>query len=151
MIFTIISTLLWVIGLGILMIGVIGVSNIMIVSVNERITEFGIRKSMGATPLSLVKIIFAESIMLTSAFGYIGLFLGVVSLKILDYYLDNGLLEKGVPEQIDVHSIFVNPTIDIKIALGATVVLIVGGLIAGYIPARRAVRLKTIDAMRYNR
>ncbi len=150
MVFRSINIFMWLIGLGVLLIGVVGISNIMIVSVNERIYEFGIRKSMGATPMSLVKIILAESVTLTSIFGYIGLFFGILSLEILNHYVENGLFTKGMPDHIST-DMFVDPTIDISTAITATIILIIAGLLAGYIPARKAVKLKTIDAMRHNK
>ncbi len=155
LIFTSIDIFIWIIGLGTLLAGVVGVSNIMQVTVRERTNEFGIRKSMGATPISLIKLILVESIALTVVFGYIGLVGGAAVMEFISYLIDSGTFdsagslfsnsEEGMP------SIFLNPTIDFGIAMWATVVLIIAGVVAGFIPARRAARLKTIDAMRHNK
>ena len=128
MIFNGIALFIWIIGIGTLIAGIVGVSNIMLVTVRERTFEFGIRKAMGAKPSSLVKLVLIESVLITAAFGYIGMIGGV------------GIME-----------LFKNPTLDLSVTLSATLVLIVAGMIAGYVPARRAARIKTIDAMRHNK
>ncbi len=149
-----ISSFIWLIGLGTLLAGVVGVSNIMQVTVRERTNEFGIRKSMGATPGSLVRLILIESVVLTMSFGYIGLICGTFVMEAFSYILDSGMLSTG--QQIfsgsnEEPAVFKDPTIDLGIAFSATLVLIIAGTIAGYIPARKAAKLKTIDAMRYNK
>lgn len=148
MIFNGITMFVWVIGLGTLMAGVVGVSNIMLVTVRERTNEFGIRKSMGATPASLVRLILLESIIITTVFGYIGLILGTATMEGVSFILEH-TVSTNVNENAP--TVFKNPTIDLSIALMATVVLIIAGTIAGYVPARRASKLKTIDALRYNK
>ena len=151
LIFLSLKAFLWMIGLGTLFIGVIGVSNIMIVTVKERTFEFGIRKSMGATPSSLIKMVLLESITITSVFGYVGLLLGSITMKVVSYILEMNAEDKS--DSIGFASVetFKDPTVDITSAIVATIVLIIAGVIAGYVPARRAAKLKTIDAMRYNK
>lgn len=147
LIFNGITMFIWIIGLGTLMAGIVGVSNIMLVTVRERTNEFGIRKSMGATPASLVRLVLIEAVSITMIFGYIGMVGGTFTMEGVNFFMENFMevAEEGSPV------VFKNPTIDIRIALYATIVLIIAGTIAGYIPARRAARLKTIDAMRYNK
>lgn len=148
MVFGGISLFVWIIGIGTLMAGVVGVSNIMLVTVRERTTEFGIRKSMGATPASLVRLILTESVIITSAFGYIGMFVGIAIMEVVNFFIEQQYALEEKSEQIPV--IFKNPTLDLSVVVSATIVLVIAGVIAGYIPARRAARLKTIDAMRFN-
>lgn len=150
LVFFSIQAFLWIVGLGTLLIGVIGVSNIMIVTVKERTFEFGIRKSMGATPASLIKMVLIESVAITSIFGYIGLLLGTVTMKIVSYVLEASSKVGAEDNPINFET-FKDPTVDMTSAIAATIVLIIAGVIAGYVPARRAAKLKTIDAMRYNK
>ncbi|MDA7694113.1 ABC transporter permease [Flavobacteriaceae bacterium] len=122
------------VGLGTLIAGIIGISNIMVFVVKERTKELGIRKALGATPRSVIQMILQESVFITTISGYIGLFLGVlllenIGLKLEDYFIKN-------------------PFIDFGTALAATVVLIIFGAIAGYIPAKRASSIKPIVALR---
>lgn len=147
MVFAGISMFIWIIGLGTLMAGIVGVSNIMLVTVRERTNEFGIRKSMGASPASLVRLVLAESIFITAIFGYIGMFGGIAIMEIVNYVLTTNF----APENSDMPVVFKDPTLDIGVVVSATLVLVIAGFIAGFVPARRAARLKTIDAMRYNK
>ncbi len=140
-----INLFVWIIGLGTLLAGVVGVSNIMLVTITERTAEFGIRKALGARPASITRLILTESVCITAAFGYVGLVLGVTVMEAVDRYVVAPQQTSGGP------SVFLDPTVDLGIALGATIVLVVAGLVAGYVPARRAARLKTIDALRYNK
>jgi len=145
MIFWGINLFVWIIGLGTLLAGVVGVSNIMLVTVTERTPEFGIRKALGAKPASIIRLILTESVCITAAFGYIGMVLGIAVMEGVNLLLTQGGGESQGP------SIFLNPTLDLRVVVSATVVLVAAGLIAGYIPAYRAAQLKTIDALRYNK
>ena len=144
MIFNGLNIFIWFIGLGTLMAGVVGVSNIMLVTVRERTFEFGIRKALGAKPSSIIRLILYESVIITSLFGYIGMVLGIGVMELVNSYIEKNPSADG-------HPTFLNPTLDLSIMISATVVLVVAGLIAGYVPARRAARLKTIDALRFNK
>ena len=145
MVSTGISIFIWIIGLGTLMAGIVGVSNIMLVTVRERTSEFGIRKSLGAKPSSLVRMVLLESVIITALFGYIGMICGVGVMEIV-----NLVIERNIALSRSEFVIFQNPTLDLSVMLSATITLITAGIVAGYIPARRAAKLKTIDAMRHN-
>lgn len=133
-----IKILTWIVGIGTLLAGVIGVSNIMLVIIKERTQEIGIQRAIGATPLTVIKHIVAESVFLTVMAGYIGLSLGVGILEIF-----NRILEAGGDKLF-----FRNPQVNLSMALSALAVLVVAGIIAGLIPAKRAVSIKPIDAIR---
>ncbi|MDP3432128.1 MAG: ABC transporter permease [Bacteroidota bacterium] len=133
-----IQVLTWIVGIGTLLAGVIGVSNIMLVIIKERTQEIGIQRAIGATPGTVIKHIVAESVFLTVMAGYIGLSLGVGVLEIL-----NQILLKAEGEMF-----FRNPEVNLTMALSALAVLVVAGIIAGLIPAKRAVSIKPIDAIR---
>ncbi|MGL5318882.1 MAG: ABC transporter permease [Bacteroidales bacterium] len=137
-----ISLFIWIIGIGSLIAGIVGISNIMLITVKERTREIGIRKSLGATPNSILKMILLESLAITGAFGYIGLVLGIFLTESINVVLSQN-------ESADRMSIFTNPTVDIRVVLVASVVIIGAGLFAGFIPAKRAVDIKPIDALRY--
>jgi len=122
------------VGLGTLISGIIGISNIMVFVVKERTKEIGIRKTFGATPLSIIQMILYESIFITTFSGYVGLFSGVFVLNSIGLSLENYLIT--------------NPYININTGIFATIILIVFGAIAGYIPARRSARIKPIEAIR---
>lgn len=136
-----ISILTWIVGIGTLMAGVIGVSNIMLVIVKERTREIGIQRALGATPKTIISQIVLESVVLTTLAGYIGLSLGVGLLELISNVLANmnssgdGMFYK-------------DPTVDLPVALAALAVLILAGLFAGSIPAKRALQIKPIDALR---
>jgi putative ABC transport system permease protein len=132
--FASISLFIWIVGIGTIIAGVVGVSNIMMIVVKDRTKEIGIRKALGATPASIISLILQEAILITGFAGYIGLVLGV------------GLLEL-ISKQIDT-PFFKQPEVDIRIAIGATLLLIVAGALAGFFPARRAAAIKPIDALR---
>lgn len=133
---------IWIIGLLILVAGVIGIGNIMLITVKERTKEFGIRKAIGASPWSILILVILESVIITTIFGYIGMILGITTTEIMSYYADAQVREPGTPV------IFLNPTVGMGSVIGATLTLIISGVIAGLIPAIRAVRVRPIEAMR---
>ena len=135
---------LWIIGLFTLLGGIVGVSNIMLITVKERTHEFGIRKAIGARPWDITKLILAESVTITAVFGYIGMFLGMVACRILDSTVGQSSMSL-MDEQI---SMLVNPTVGLDVAIEATIVLIVAGSLAGLFPARKASRVRPIEALR---
>ena len=136
--FTGIQVLTWIVGIGTLFAGIIGVSNIMLVIIKERTQEIGIQRAIGATPGKVILHIVAESVFLTVIAGYIGLALGVGILELLNMALDSGGTE----------IFFRRPEVSFKMAVSALTVLVFAGIGAGMIPARRAVKIKPIDALR---
>lgn len=130
---------IWMVGIGTLLAGIVGVSNIMIITVKERTREIGIRKALGAHPNAIVCSLLAESILVTSIAGYLGLVLGVVILETASALLMKMHIELPY---------FQNPEIDLHIALGALLLLIIAGLFAGLFPALHAARIMPIEAMR---
>ena len=140
-IFNGISIFIWIIGSGTLIAGVISISNIMLITVRERTREFGIRKALGAKPSSILGSILMESAFITSVFGYFGMFLGVGLGELVNSFLENA----GASEMSNV---FKNPTVDVGVAVGAMCILIISGIIAGYYPAMKAVKISAIEAMR---
>ena len=140
----ILMTALWIIGLFTLVSGIVGVSNIMLITVKERTHEFGIRKALGAKPGNILKLIVTESVLITAFFGYIGMLLGMVACEILDATVGQSKVEL-FGQSIKMLD---NPTVGLGTALGATVVLIVAGTIAGIFPARQAAKVKPIEALR---
>ena len=140
----ILSTALWIIGLFTLLGGIVGVSNIMLITVKERTHEFGIRKAIGASPWAIMKLILAESVTITAFFGYVGMFLGMIACQILDKTVGQSSISI-MDAQI---AMFVNPTVGLDVALEATLVLIVAGSIAGLFPARKAAQVRPIAALR---
>lgn len=125
----------WIIGIFMLLSGIVGVSNIMFVSVRERTHEIGIRRAIGAKPRAILTQIIAEGIAITSIFGYIGVFLGMAVLQVLDAVLGEA-------------NDFKNPTVDISIAINVTLLLIVAGAVAGLFPALKALKVKPVEALR---
>jgi len=128
---------IWVIGIGTLLAGVVGVSNIMMIVVKERTREIGVRKALGATPGSVLGLILLESVLITSVAGYIGLVLGV------------GVLE-AVGSRLPETSFFLDPSVDLRVAVAATVLLVVAGTLAGLVPARRAAGIPPVEALRHD-
>jgi len=132
--------LVWIVGIGTLLAGIIGVSNIMLVVVKERTKEIGIQRAIGATPLRIISQIITESVVLTTFAGYFGLVIGVGLLELISYLLETSGADTNM---------FLHPGIDFQVAVTALTILIVSGALAGFIPARRAVSIKPIDALRY--
>jgi putative ABC transport system permease protein len=144
-IFQAITIFIWIIGIGTLIAGIVGVSNIMLIVVKERTKEIGIRKALGASPASVIGLILMESTMITTLAGYIGLVLGTGLMELLNYLMT----QSASPQAADQgDTLFLNPTVDFNIAVSATLLLIVAGMIAGYIPAKRAASIKPIVALR---
>lgn len=136
-----INILTWIVGIGTLMAGVIGVSNIMLVIVKERTKEIGVLRALGATPRTIISQIMLESVALTTIAGYIGLSLGVGLLELVNKVLESQ------PKNGD-EVFFLNPEVNIAVALIALTILVIAGLFAGLIPARRALLIKPIEALR---
>jgi len=124
----------WIIGIGTIIAGIVGVSNIMLIVVKERTKEIGIRKAIGATPQSIIGLILLESIAITAFAGYVGLVLGVGLLELISPHVQSDF--------------FLNPEADFRIAVSATILLIISGTLAGFVPARKAAAIKPIDALR---
>lgn len=141
-----IALFIWVIGIGTLTAGIVGVSNIMLITVRERTREFGIRKAIGATPFSILKLIIVESILITAVFGYIGMIGGIGVTEAINVVMEN--MNAGKEVSSDDMSVFRDPTVSMSIALSATGLIIVAGVLAGYFPARKAVKITAIEAMK---
>jgi ABC-type antimicrobial peptide transport system, permease component len=141
---SIIQTALWIIGLFTLLAGIVGVSNIMLITVKERTREFSIRKAIGASPASILRLIVAESITITGIFGYIGMIAGLLSCEVMNLTLAQKTMSFAEQEM----KIFKDPFVGVDVALEATLVLIIAGLIAGIIPAWRASRVRPIEALK---
>lgn len=140
----IIRTALWIIGLFTLLSGIVGVSNIMLITVRERTREFGIRKAIGASPLSILRIIITESVVVTGFFGYIGMLLGICA----NLYMDATLGSKPIETGLFTTTVFVDPTVSLGTCVGVTLVLVVAGTIAGLMPALKAAKIRPIEALR---
>ena len=140
----IMQTALWIVGLFTLLSGIVGVSNIMLITVKERTREFGVRKAIGAKPWSILKLIITESIIITSLFGYIGMVCGVAANEIMDATIGHTTVDTGLFKA----AMFVNPTVGIGTCIGATITIVIAGTIAGLIPAIKAARIRPIEALR---
>ncbi len=140
----IIRTALWILGFLTLLSGIVGVSNIMLITVKERIHEFGIRKALGAKPWSIMKLIVVESVVITAVFGYIGMVLGMVADFALDKTIGSHPMDLGITQLY----IFKNIGVGFDVAIEATLLLIVAGTIAGIIPAWKGARVRPIEALR---
>ncbi|MBT8385071.1 MAG: ABC transporter permease [Bacteroidia bacterium] len=130
---TVLQVIILFIGIGTLVAGIIGISNIMVFIVKERTKELGIRKALGATPKSIITMILMESIFITAVAGYSGLLIGVYSLRAIGDGLEDYFI--------------LNPSVENYVVTGATIILIIAGTIAGYIPAKRAASIKPIVAL----
>nr|WP_320118010.1 ABC transporter permease [uncultured Marinifilum sp.] len=140
--FSAIEMFVWVIGTFTIVLGVIGVFNIMMIVVRERTKEIGIRKAIGASPRSVVSLILMEAIFITAVSGYFGLIAGVGLLELINYF---DLIYKVYPPAA---IYFLNPQVDLGIAVGATIVLVITGALAGFFPARKAASIRPIEALR---
>ena len=134
-----IDTLIWIVGIGTLFAGVIGVSNIMLIVVKERTKEIGIQRSIGATPWRVISQIIMESVVLTSMAGMMGLVAGNALLELINYLM----IKSGTEAEM-----FKNPGVDFGIAITALIILIGAGIFAGFIPARKASTIKPVEALR---
>ncbi len=134
-----IDALIWIVGIGTLFAGVIGVSNIMLIVVKERTKEIGIQRALGASPRDIISQIISEAVFLTTFAGYVGLVFGVGLLELLNYVL---VVTGGES------NMFANPSVDFNMAITALIILVISGAFAGWIPAKRAISIKPIDALR---
>lgn len=135
---------IWVIGIFTLLSGIVGVSNIMLITVRERTHEFGIRKALGAKPSSILWLIISESIAITTFFGYLGMVAGVAVTEYMNMVAGKSVVDAGAFSV----TAFENPTVDITVAIQATLTLIIAGTLAGFFPARKAARILPIEALR---
>ncbi len=126
---------IWIIGIGTIIAGIVGISNIMLISVKERTREIGIRKALGATPNSILGLILSEAVLITAVSGYLGLVVGVAVIELASAYLP----------KLD---LFQHPEVDFRVAIGALVLLVISGTIAGFVPARRAASILPVEALR---
>ena len=144
-IFNTINIFIWVIGIAMLISGIVGVSNIMRITVKERTNEIGIRKALGAKPRSILLSIVMESLVITTIFGYIGMMCGIGVTEVISSIMESS----GGMSDGNGMSVFVDPTVDISIVISATLVLIISGVAAGFAPAWNSVKVKPIEAMNY--
>ncbi len=138
-VFTFINGFIWFVGIGSLIAGMIGVSNIMLITVSERIGEFGIRKAIGATNSSIIGMVIQESIVLTSLAGLIGLLTGYALITGVDQIMQSNEVELDF---------FYNPEVDLRIVISAIILLVVVGALAGIAPARKATSINTAEALK---
>ncbi|HLO90529.1 MAG: ABC transporter permease [Chloroflexota bacterium] len=125
---------IWIIGFGTIVAGIVGVSNIMMIVVKDRTKEIGIRKAIGATPWSIISLVLQEAVLITSFAGYIGLVLGVVVLETVGSKIESNF--------------FSHPEVNLHVAIYALILLVFSGMVAGFIPARKAAAIKPIEALR---
>lgn len=135
---------IWVIGIFTLLSGIVGVSNIMLITVKERTREFGIRKALGAKPRSILWLIIVVSVAITTFFGYIGMVSGIAVTEWMNSAFGNQQMDNGMWSE----TVFSNPTVDSGIAIQATLTLVIAGTLAGFFPARKAVTISPIEALR---
>ena len=147
-IFSAIKMFVWLIGIGTLIAGIVGVSNIMLIVVKERTKEIGIRKALGATPGSIIGLVLLESVLITAAAGYIGMFLGISLMEGINFIMEQQTqAQLGASGDQGEFRMFMNPTVDLRVAASAMVLLVTAGALAGYIPAKRAANIRPIEAL----
>jgi putative ABC transport system permease protein len=134
-----VNVFIWIVGIGTIVAGIVGVSNIMLIIVKERTREIGIRMAVGATPGSIVGMIIHESVLITSVSGYLGMVAGVGVIELVSRLMDAFKMQ---------NQYFSNPYVDIRIAITATVLLVLAGTAAGFFPAMRAAGIKPIEALK---
>lgn len=137
--FNMISLFIWIVGVGSIIAGVIGVSNIMLIVVKDRTKEIGIRKAIGATPWSVISMILQEAVLITSFAGYLGMALGIGLIHSINVLMETYEVDAGF---------FRNPEVDLGMVLVATIVVVIAGAVAGLIPALKAARISPVEAMR---
>lgn len=146
-----ITFFIWIVGIGTLMAGIVGVSNIMLITVRERTREFGIRKAIGAKPSSILSLIIFESILVTAVFGYVGMLGGIAVTEVINYGME--MAQAAAPaagtNPGENTSVFRNPTVSLGISISATLLIVAAGVLAGYFPARKAVKVSAVEAMRH--
>ena len=135
---------LWAFVLFTLLSDIVGVSNIMLITVKERTHEFAIRKAIGAKPWGILKLIIIESVIITTFFGYVGMVLGVAANEYMDATVGHETIDTGLFKA----TMFLNPTVGLDVCFEATMVMVIAGTIAGLIPAFKASRIRPIEALR---
>jgi len=130
-----IRVFVWVVGIGTLLAGIVGISNIMLISVAERTREIGIRKALGATPASIIRLVLSEALVLTGISGYVGLVAGIGAVE---------LASRKFPEA----PFFRQPSVSLSVAVSATLLIMAAGALAGFFPAYRAARVSPVEALR---
>lgn len=138
--FAAIRIFMWVIGIGTLLSGIVGVSNIMVINIKERTKEIGIRKAIGSTPFAIIKMIILESIFLTGVSGYLGLSIGLLIVETINYAINEFNMKS---------EFFLNPEINLQVVVTSIVTLVIAGFFAAFLPARKAALIKPIEALRY--
>jgi putative ABC transport system permease protein len=147
-IFSAIKMFVWLIGIGTLIAGIVGVSNIMLIVVKERTKEIGIRKALGATPGSIIGLVLLESILITALAGYIGMFLGISVMEGVNFMMEQqAQTTVGANGDQGEFRMFMNPTVDLRIAISSMLLLVTAGALAGYIPAKKASSIRPIEAL----
>ncbi len=134
-----VNVFIWIVGIGTIIAGIVGVSNIMLIIVKERTREFGIRMAVGATPASIIAMIIQESILITSVSGYLGMVVGVGVIELFSRLMNTFKMQ---------NQYFSNPSVDIRIAVIATILLVLSGTAAGFFPALKAAGTKPIEALK---
>ncbi len=137
--FSMISLFIWIVGIGSIVAGVIGVSNIMLIVVKDRTKEIGIRKALGASPWSIITMILQEAVLITTVAGYLGMAMGIGLIALIRYIMNTYQIEAGF---------FRDPEVEMGMVISATILVVIAGAIAGLIPALRASKISPVEAMR---